>query len=278
MKCKNCGHDNEGGRFCENCGTPLAVETEQYTTQNPQTQPTNQMNNGNAGGDSQTEDYLKKTKDQSKQYFAYFRDALKKPYASLDATMGSQHFIHAIITLILYCLLVPLTIYFGIKGLLSNVDPFGLGSGMDIDPPFMDIVIKPVLAFAILIMLVIAFTFISIKLGQVNVAFKDVLTRFGILLVPFVFILAIGLILAILEVSTFTYFVGIGLMGSMYIAVPLLIVFYKKNSVGKGLDVVYGTLLSYILTMIALKIMGDMLFDSLLTGIDSFMNGSYFGF
>ena len=271
MKCQNCGHEYEGGRFCENCGTPL-VEATEPTMQNQQPQPAPELNSGNTGA-SQAEDYLKKTKVQSKQYITYFIDVLKKPYASLNASLENQHFVHAIITIVLYSLFIPLISYFLIKEAVSDGinrmnSLVGYGTNADYTVPFMDIVFKPFFAFAIFIVLLIALTFISIKLGRVNVKFKEVLTRFGTLLIPFVFILAIGVIFSILKVSLFSLLLmGIGLTGAIYIVVPVLIAFYKKNSAGEGLDAVYGTLLTYILMVIVLLITGEMLFESLLSGI-----------
>lgn len=266
MKCPNCSHENEGGNFCEICGAQL-VEAPESVAQQPNRQTYEST------GDSQTEDYLKKTKDQSKQYFTYFMDVLKKPYASLHAYMENQHFLYAIITFILYCLFIPLMIYFGVKGIISSLGSFSLGTTFDITLPFMDVVIKPFFAFAIFMVLVCVFTFVSIKLGRVNVTFKEVFSRFGLLLIPFVFILTIGLVLSILEVSLFVYFLAIGLIGSIYIAVPVLITFYRKSSPGEGLDAVYGTLLTYILTFLVILIMGEMLFDSLITTIQSYIGG-----
>ena len=269
MKCQNCGHENRGGRFCENCGTPL-VESTENTIQNQQPQPAPVVSSGNTGA-SQAEDYLKKTKDQSKQYITYFIDVLKRPYASLNAPLENQHFVHAIITIVLYSLFIPLISYFLIKEAsegINRMNPFGGYGSNDYTVPFTDIVLKPFFAFAIFIVLLIALTFISIKLGRVNVKFKEVLTRFGTLLIPFVFILAIGVIFSILKVSLFSLLLmGIGLTGAIYIVVPVLIAFYKKNSAGEGLDVVYGTLLTYILMVIVLLITGEMLFESLLSGI-----------
>ena len=269
MKCQQCGHENEGGRFCENCGNPL-IETTGNETQ----QVVPQVNNEHTGT-SQTDDYLKKIINHSKQYFTYFMDVLKKPYVSLHASGGNQHFIYAIITFVLYSFLIPLLIYFGLNAIIDKVSAltFSFGTSIDVTLPFMDVVIKPFLGLGLFMILVIAFTYISIKLGRINVTFKEVFTRFGMLLIPFVTILVIGLLLSILEVSLFIYFLVIGLMGSIFIAVPMLIVFYKKQSTEEGLDVLYGTLLTYVLTFIVVLIMGEMLFDSLITSIQSYFGG-----
>ena len=271
MKCSNCGHLNDGGRFCENCGTQL-VETAGSAIQNQPQQSTPQVTNevGNTGA-IQAEEYLKKTKDQTKQYFTYFMNVLKKPHASLNAPFENQHYMYAIITFILYSLFIPLMIYFGVKGLMSTFSYFGESANLS----FVDAVIIPAIAYGVFIVLVAGFTFFSIKLGRVNVAFKEVFTKFGILFIPFVFILAIGLLLSILKVSLFILFLVIGLIGSMYVVVPLLIAFYKKDAAGEGMDAVYGTLLTYILTSILMLIMGEMLIDTLISGLENSIFGGF---
>ena len=272
MKCPNCGHSNDGGRFCENCGTQL-VETADSAIQNQQPQQSTPQVNDEVGntGALQAEEYLKKTKDQSKQYITYFMDVLKKPYASLNAPFENQHYMYAIITFSLYSLFIPLMIYFGVKGLMSTFSYFE----ESVNPSFVDAVIIPAIAYGIFIVLVAGFTFFSIKLGRVNVSFKEVFTKFGILLVPFVFILAIGFILSILKVSLFILFLVIGLVGSMYVVVPLLIAFYKKDAAGEGMDAIYGTLLTYILTSILMLIMGEMLIDTLISGLENTIFGGF---
>ena len=268
MKCPNCQHENEGGNFCENCGTRL-VEASESNGLLPDHKVKEEEK-----ATAPAEDYLKKTKDQSKQYINYFVDVCKRPYARMQEPMERQHFTHAIITIILFCLFIPLSIYFGLKGLLSSlnsIDTYGFGGGAYIELPFMDVVILPSLALGIFLVLVAAFTFLSVKLGRVNVTFKEVLTKYGVLLIPFVFLLAIGLILSLLKVSLFILFLSLGSVGAVYIAVPMVITFYKKDAPEDGLDAAYGTLLTYILIGVLVYIMGEMLFDSLLSNIGSFL-------
>ena len=267
MKCQNCQHENEGGNFCENCGTRL-VEASESNGQLPDHKVKEEEK-----ATAPAEDYLKKTKVQSKQYINYFFDVCKSPYAHMQEPMEKQHFIHAIITIILFCLFIPLSIYFGLKGVVSrlnSIDTYGFG-GAYIELPFMDMVIKPFFAFGIFIVLVAAFTFLSVKLGRVNATFKEVLTRYGISLIPFVFLLAIGLILSLLKVSLFILFLLLSSVGAIYIAVPMVIALYKKDEPEVGLDAVYGTLLTYILISVLVYVMGEMLFDSLLSNIGSFL-------
>ena len=69
----------------------------------------------------------------------------------------------------------------------------------------------------------------------------------------------------------FILFLTLGLVGGVYIAVPMVLAFYKKEAPEDGMDAVYGTLLTYILISVLVYIMGEMLFDSLLSNIGSFL-------
>ena len=86
-------------------------------------------------------------------------------------------------------------LYFALKGLFAEMSGFAsefMGE-TNISVPFTDVVIKPALTYAIFIMLVAVFTYTAVKLGRVNVHFKEVIARFGSFLIPSVAILAIAL-------------------------------------------------------------------------------------
>lgn len=274
MKCPNCHQENEGGNFCDKCGTRLnePTETDIQQQSQPQKQPLEQA----VTSTSHSEDYLKKTKNHSKQYVTYFMDVIKHPYASIHETMGNQHFMYAIITLALFSLFIPLSIYFGLKGIVNRLNSFGTygyGSYMDVEVPFGEIVIKPFVAIAVFMVIVAVFAFLAVKLGQANTTFKEVLTRYGILLIPFVFLVAIGLILSILKVSLFILFLVLGSIGAVYIVVPMIIAFYKKSAPNDGLDAVYGTMLTYLLIALIIYVMGEMAFNSILSNLETLFNG-----
>ncbi|MEH7307261.1 hypothetical protein V7137_19510, partial [Neobacillus drentensis] len=67
---------------------------------------------------------LESAKKISKMYFGYFVEVLKRPYASSKA-VGEENFVNAIITIILYSLIIPFMLYFGLKGVASSVNDFG---------------------------------------------------------------------------------------------------------------------------------------------------------
>lgn len=262
MKCMKCQYENEGGKFCENCGARLegTSETEVAVSVEPVHQSEQRI---------QTNQYLETTKKISKQYFSYFMQVLKKPYAS-SKNVGSEHLVNGIITIVLYCLFIPLMTYFGVSGVLSKVNDFGsfLGTDLNIKPPFTDIVIKPVFAYVIFTLLVATYTFAAVKLGKVSASYKEVIARFGSFLIPFVLLLAIGFVMSILKMKLFILFLILGFIGSILVVPPLVIASYKKEK-QEGLDVVYGTLLTYILIFITNIIMARILFEALLNSFSS---------
>ncbi|MFS0783782.1 hypothetical protein [Bacillus sp. 1P06AnD] len=255
MKCRNCGHENEGGKFCEKCGTKLEdARSEVAAASATQQEPVK----------NQPSQYIESTKKISKMYFSYFLDVLKHPYAN-SQSVNKEYMVNGIITIILFSLFIPLMTYFGLKGLMSNFNEFGsdlFGVGMDMAPPFTAVVVKPFFAYLIFIALVITFTFAAVRFGRVNVGYTDVVARFGSFLIPFVLLLAIGLIFSILKVKFFLFFLSLGFMGAIFIIPPLVIASYKRNS-KSGMDVIYGSLLTYLLTIISIFIMADMLMEAL---------------
>ncbi|MRX72835.1 zinc ribbon domain-containing protein [Bacillus lacus] len=251
-QCNNCNHENEEeGKFCENCGIPLGgtVIQEVAATAEGAPSPVNQ----------QASQYIEEAKKISKMYFSYFLEVLKKPYSS-SVNVGKEHFLNGIITIALFSVLIPLITYFGLKGVLSDLN--FLGEELNIKPPFTDIVLKPTFAYAIFVFLVAVFTFVSIKLGRVNISFQEVTARFGSFLIPAVALLGLGLIMSILKIKLFVFFVFLGFITAAFLVPPLVIASFKKQS-QEGVDVIYGSLLTYFLTFIAMLIMGDMLFEVL---------------
>lgn len=269
MICPNCQHQNDGGNFCEKCGTKLTgnvnpeVAASSETSNRSfvsQTPTVNNVPNSNAIPNQ----YLEKTKNVSKLYFSYFMHVLKKPYAN-SQSVGGEHFLNAIITMILYSLIIPLIFYFGLKGLLSNINDFGsalFGEEVAVNPPFFDVVIKPTFAFVIFILLVAIITFAAVKLGRINASFKEVISRFGSFLIPIVIILAVALIFSILKIEFFLVVLLLGFIGSIFLVPPLVIASFKKDT-QVGMDVIYGSLVTYVFTFIVIRVMGDILFESL---------------
>lgn len=261
MICPNCSHENEGGRFCIKCGTPLKREINNEVASTTETIA--------QSSPAQPNKYIETTKQASKMYFNYFLQVLKQPYSS-SRIIGADQFINGLITMIIYSFLIPLISYFTIKGALNSYDPYGLGFGSSL--PFSDIVLKPTLAYFIFILLVTAFSFLAIRLGKVNVSFKEVMARFGSLLVPTIALFIITLLVSFIEVRWVVPLLFFGLISSILLVPPLVITSFKKG-MKDGIDIIYGSLITYALTFITLYIMGNMLFESLKSNFGDLFGG-----
>ena len=73
--------------------------------------------------------------------------------------------------------------------------------------------------------------------------------------------------MSVLNIKLFIVFLLLALLGLIFLIPPLVIASFKGHSTG-GVDVIYGTFITYILTFIAFGIMGDMLASSLMRAIE----------
>jgi hypothetical protein len=111
---------------------------------------------------------------------------------------------------------------------------------------------------------VATYSFAVVKLAKVNASYKEVISRFGSFLIPFLAILLIGFVLSLLKAKIFVLFLVLGFSTSL-IVVPTLVIASFKKETQDGLDVIYGTILTYILTCITIAIMSEMLFERIVT-------------
>ncbi|MBP3041444.1 zinc ribbon domain-containing protein [Bacillaceae bacterium Marseille-Q3522] len=260
MICPKCHHEQEGGKFCENCGAPLnesaavtesAAAVEQNATVNT------------PADSSQSSVNLEKAKNVSKLYFSYFVNILKHPYTSTK-TLGEDQYLNGIITVILFSILFPFMVYFG----FGDISEY-------IDSPFVNIVLKPAIGIFIFIALIAIFTFAAIKLAKVPAGYKDVVAKFGGLLVPFVAIVVIGVLFAILQFDLFFLFLAFAMIGSIFV-VPVFTIQYFKGEKTAGLDTIYLTLLVYLATIIVLSIIGRFFIDSVFNMIANYLTSLLF--
>ncbi|WP_445509038.1 zinc ribbon domain-containing protein [Rossellomorea marisflavi] len=227
VTCPNCHHQNDDGNFCEKCGTRL-TEGEPVVT-------------GGASAASieaaRPNEHLEKAKNVSKLYFGYFMGLLKSPLAK-GSQISEGHFVNGLITIILYSLILPLSMYAGIGEY-----------GSYIDSPFLSIVIKPALTMMVFVFLISVFTFCAVKVVGLQVSFKSVVARFGALLVPFITIFALGLLMALFGIYEFVFVLALGLFGAIFTVPAIVVMSYTRNITTK-FDPLYGIILTYVASFI----------------------------
>lgn len=275
MNCSNCGHFNDGGKFCVKCGHKLQEEaavsqTAAASEYQPQPQPQT------AYAPQQPNQRVQQAKKMSKSFFGYFVEGIKNPTATAQAA-GEGQFINALITVILYALSIPIMLYVGWKLLLiqfvrsmfklpvisaemdpSDIEEFNMGvnfiKATDINSiihfNFTDFVFKQGIFIFIGLAVIIGATYIVAKFGKVDVSFKEFFSRFGTFLIIPTALLLIGLVLAFLHVEFFSYFMNFGLL-SIFLVVPFTIASFKPSETN-GLDRIYSTLIVYVVITIVL--------------------------
>ncbi|GIO46476.1 hypothetical protein J34TS1_12410 [Paenibacillus azoreducens] len=265
--CPKCHHSNDYGNFCEECGTRLPVGEAEVGAE--AASELDGMANSpygsstSASGETSTgQAYLQNAKHVSKLYFSYFVDVMKRPFAYAQ-NAGREQFVNGLITILIFSLVIPLIFYLGFHEYASY---FGRSS-------FLQSLLRPFVGYVIFTGLVMTYTFLAVKCSKVNVSYQDVAGRFGALLVPFTCSFLIAFVLVFLEVKLFVFFILAGFIGSVFTVPALVISSYTKNN-RNGLDTVYGTILTYVLTFITLYLMGKMLLSS----IGNFIGGGLLPF
>ncbi|MCI4620610.1 hypothetical protein AT960_07115 [Priestia megaterium] len=280
MNCSNCGHFNDGGKFCVKCGHRLkeeaaASQTAAASEYQPQPQPQT------AYAPQQPNQRVRQAKKVSKSFFSYFAEGIKNPTATAQAA-GESQFVNALITVILYALSIPIMLYVGWKLLLiqfvrsmfklpiiseemapSDLEEFNTGADLikatDINSiihfNFTDFVFKQGILIFIGLAVIIGATYIAAKFGKVDVSFKEFFSRFGTFLIIPTALLLIGLVLAFLHVEYFSYFMNFGLL-SIFLVVPFTIASFKQSGTN-GLDRIYSTLIVYVVITIVLTFIAN---------------------
>ncbi|MFP7495255.1 zinc-ribbon domain-containing protein [Terribacillus saccharophilus] len=243
--CPSCGHQNpEGSKFCEKCGAALQGQTAGSSPQpNVQHAATSEQ-----AASGKPNEYLETTKKVSKQYFSYFLDVLKRPDGN-GMKYGTDSFVNAIITFVLFSLIMPLTFYIHLSKGFGEVS-------------FAAVVIKPLIAFLIFQLIFASIIFAVLKLDQSPVAYKTVFVRYGSLLIPFTAIMILGALFTFIGMYMWGIsLLSIGFFSSLGIIPPVLIAGFKQNR-QHGIDNIYLIFIVQIVTGIAIAILFSMIADS----------------
>jgi hypothetical protein len=194
---------------------------------------------------------LETAKTVSRQYFRFFVTVLKNPYEA-GKKAGKEQFVNSIITLIFYSIIIPFLIYFG----------FGEYRNYFFENPFISLVVKPTLGYAIFLFLLAVYLFAAVKLSKGQATFQEIISRFGTMLVPSVALYVLALLFAMLGLSWLeTIVLSLGFIGSIFITPAFLLVSYRDDEKG-GLDPFYGSMIVYILLTITLIILSEIILSA----------------
>lgn len=253
MICKNCGNEQESGKFCGKCGAPL--HTEQIDQQ--QTYEHEQQQSKNVSPQNET---LDKVKHRSKQYWGYYLHYLKHPTSVFQHTDETKNGLISIgifvviMTLLISSLMNSLTSEIGV----SYNDTLTISSNS---------ILASLVTFLIFIFVPISLLFI-INLGLgVPYNYKQMIAIYGgFLSLP---ILLCVLAIVFLIIHSYLFFSFILLVS--YIIVVALIPFYLITALlhnnSKKLDSFYGYLIFYVAYILVNILLFTIFADSMLGDI-----------
>ncbi|OMF70460.1 hypothetical protein [Paenibacillus glucanolyticus] len=284
MTCPICRYETGEGKYCKKCGARLIIEespvfaamkeqaaaSEVYSINRTSVSSkgdrpqTNQgepalpvytppdipfQTAGRQHGEEAEEEpnpYWTSLKLYGQLYGEYFLKGIKHPFSAAVATDSSQ-FLNAMVTMLLYVLLLPLTIYATLHHELQ-----GLPAGA-----FAELVVKPVIWIALFMFLLNVFTYAAVKLSfNPAVKLKEVMARFGTLLTLFLMLYVVSLLFLFLNGDISKVIILLSFISTL-MTVPLLVMTsYKRRMVG-GLDPLYAILLVYVAVMLVIVILGN---------------------
>ncbi|WP_147423878.1 zinc ribbon domain-containing protein [Cohnella endophytica] len=288
MQCTQCGQINQSAKFCVKCGANLqAAATSEganigfqppvqpLPAAQPQPQPQqtsyqqSRPNLQKPVAHAHPNPQLQQAKQVGKQYLDYFLEVLKSPVRkgqnSTDADM-----VNGLITLILFSLVLPLIAYIKARATFRRFDFGGFGFADSVS--FSGVVIKPFFFLIIIVLLVNSVMFLVLKLGNVNLSYREVTARFGSFMIPSVASFAVALLFSLISSGSVIMglLIGIGLF-SWFVAVCFVIYSFKRDQTS-GLDAFYGVILTYIACAILIALLGADLAHTLFRGLDSPLN------
>jgi hypothetical protein len=236
MNCKHCGRTiAEDSNFCTYCGTQTQAHIVPPFT-------ASQSTNENQ--------YLKRGKEIGGSYLNFVLETLKAPVAMAEKS-DERHFINGIITIILFSFFFPLVGYMSIQNM-------SFGKYV----PFSEMVFYPFLYFLVFFACLVAVMYFMIHKINDKGTFQSVVARFGALLLIPLLLNIVSVLLAIVNVITFTLLLSMLGLVSVLICISLTVYSYKNNK--SGFDVFYAVLISYIAVFVLIYIFGESFLSGLI--------------
>ncbi|SHG02908.1 zinc ribbon domain-containing protein [Ornithinibacillus halophilus] len=243
MICTNCNHEQDRGKFCESCGTPLNSQETVEQQANPQHQEHQQA--ASIEAQPTTANTTQNAKEALSKYGTYFLDTLKNPTTVLN--LSEKYFVNGLITIGIYIVTFGLAIYFLLNGLFKEATSYW--GVVDESLPFFTIFSR----VALIALLFVAIGFFSMFVltkfaAKSNLSFKHYIGQYGGLVVPFAAVSVIALIIGLFGATFLT--VGLLLISLVFLTfiVPALFAYDKTQGISN--QRVYISLGSSVIAMI----------------------------
>lgn len=271
MKCAKCGTENPNlAKFCVSCGEELEPSANKFmdvedkaeepvSQQEEQAAPQeNQVHEGEPvpRAETQPNEFVEQTKAIGKSYWGFVLDALKAPFGATKRVGAEQSdLIHGLITLVIFALFVPLTLYFSSRGMFGGW----------VRPPFWETVVLPFIMLLILVAVMVGIIFGVARFMRSEIDFMQVYTRFMTLMVIPAGLAILALLFSVLNAYTFsTILISLSLALMMLAGIGAIFSIKETKAKPGGLDVIYVVIIYFAILMVIFMLLGDALLGNMM--------------
>lgn len=271
MKCAKCGTENPNlAKFCVSCGEELEPSVNKFmdvedkaedpvSQQEEQAAPQeNQVHEGEPvpRAETQPNEFVEQTKAIGKSYWGFVLDALKAPFGATKRVGAEQSdLIHGLITLVIFALFVPLTLYFSSRGMFGGW----------VRPPFWETVVLPFIMLLILVAVMVGIIFGVARFMRSEIDFMQVYTRFMTLMVIPAGLAILALLFSVLNAYTFsTILMSLSLALMMLAGIGAIFSIKETKAKPGGLDVIYVVIIYFAILMVIFMLLGDALLGNMM--------------
>ncbi len=294
MKCKNCGNEQDNGKFCGKCGMPLeqvestaivesttevptVIESVEVTETGSTTIestpvvsaepliPVSKVIPEATTAQPQANEQVERVKDTSKKYIEYIKEFAANP-SRIFKTEENQ-FTNALITIAIILLLASYTIFAALQAFYKSPLGLGLVSMYEENPvaaifgnQAFKLSLFPTygnafIAFLIIIALSAAISLGVMKFSKQSLSFTQFISIYGAFLIPVIGVIILSLLFILLNKIVIGLFILIiGFALAIYLY-PLRIIFYKFSEESK-VDATHRGLIYFVSISIILYIIG----------------------
>lgn len=282
MICSNCGNEQDSGKFCGKCGTPLTAETAKETEQetpvtqseeSPSVTPTQQAEAAAAVEQPAAvpNPSIEKAKKTSMQYLNFFTTFVKSPTKAFE--QSESNWLNGLITTIAVALILTFSIYSVINGFISKAaaeafyfDPLMSKSYFSLIFPRAFAIIAGMIASIILVVFGVTHAFIR------PISLKSVVGMYGSLMLPVVIMSAIVWLLIAINSYSASYFVFAITLSMITVISPFVILFHVSENIKTKIDRLYIGLIYIVGYSVVTFILGYILLESTIMKIITFVD------
>lgn len=239
MFCQKCQQESEGGKFCTNCGTPLAndehaVTVEQGVDSSEQPVATETQVPVATEQKEEPNEFVEKAKNIASLFGDFFLTLVQKP--SEARKFNQKHLTSAIITIVIFTLFIALNSYFVSQSIYDDL----YGPSVT----FLDDFLKPLVKNLVGFGLIATVTFAATKVALQDISYADVIAKYGAYLMPFLLLYIVGMLLSLLTLGfPFTLASTVGLSGTVLV-VPVLILIEQPIKKFDKVYIIIGLILA----------------------------------